>query len=115
ICPRWLTVALIGLLVVANTINIAADVAAMAEAVKLLVGGPQPLYVLAIGAVCIAMQVFFSYEQTVRVLKWLTLALFAYVAVVLVVSVPWAQAMAESIRPWAFIPAGVSGKEYAAM
>src|SRR5436190_21842046 len=39
ICPRWLTVALIGLLVVANTINIAADVAAMAEAVKLLVGG----------------------------------------------------------------------------
>ena len=84
ICPRWLTVSLIGLLVVANTINIAADVGAMAEAVKLLVGGPQPLYVLAIGAICIAMQVFFSYERTVRVLKWLTLALFAYVAVVLV-------------------------------
>ena len=86
ICPRWLTVSLVGLLVVANTINIAADVAAMAEAVKLLVGGPQPLYVLAIGAVCIAMQLFFSYERTVRVLKWLTLALFAYVAVVLVVA-----------------------------
>ncbi|HSC63245.1 MAG TPA: divalent metal cation transporter [Caldimonas sp.] len=115
LCPRWLTVSLVGLLVVANTINIAADVAAMAEALKLLVGGPQPLYVLAIGAVCIAMQVFFSYERTVRVLKWLTLALFSYVAVVLVVSVPWAQAMAESIRPWAFVPAGATGKEYAAM
>ena len=115
LCPRWLTVSLVGLLVVANTINISADVAAMAEALKLLAGGPQPLYVLAIGAVCIAMQIFFSYERTVRVLKWLTLALFAYVAVVVVVSVPWAQAMAESIRPWAFIPAGVSGKEYAAM
>ena len=115
LCPRWLTVSLVGLLVVANTINISADVAAMAEALKLLAGGPQPLYVLAIGAVCIAMQIFFSYERTVRLLKWLTLALFAYVAVVLVVSVPWAQAMAESIRPWAFLPAGVTGKEYAAM
>jgi Mn2+/Fe2+ NRAMP family transporter len=71
--------------------------------------------VLAIGAICIAMQIFFSYERTVRVLKWLTLALFAYVAVVLVVSVPWAQAIAESLRPWAFLPAGASGKDYAAM
>ena len=115
LCPRWLTVSLVGLLVVANTINISADVAAMAEALKLLVGGPQPLYVLAIGAVCIAMQILFSYERTVRVLKWLTLALFAYVAVVLVVSVPWAQAIAESLRPWSFAPAGVTGKEYAAM
>jgi NRAMP (natural resistance-associated macrophage protein)-like metal ion transporter len=115
LCPRWLTVSLVGLLVVANTINISADVAAMAEALKLLVGGPQPLYVLAIGAVCIAMQILFSYERTVRVLKWLTLALFAYVAVVLVVSVPWERAIAESLRPWSFAPAGVTGKEYAAM
>src|SRR4029079_211791 len=115
ICPRWLTLALVGLLVVANTINIAADVGAMAEALKLIVGGPQPLYVLAFGAVCIATQVFFSYERTVRVLKWLTLALFAYVAVVLVVSVPWERAIAESMRPWAFVPASATGKEYAAM
>ena len=115
ICPRWLTVSLIGLLVVANTVNIAADVAAMAEAVKLLVGGPQPLYVLAIGAVCIAMQVFFSYERTVRVLKWLTLALFAYVAVVLAVAVPWRRALDESARPWAFLPTGTTAKDYAAM
>jgi len=115
VCPRWLTISLIGLLVVANTINIAADVGAMAEAVKLLVGGPQPLYVLAIGAVCIAMQVYFSYERTVRVLKWLTLALFAYVAVILVVSVPWRQAITESLRPWAFLPESATAKEYAAM
>ena len=115
VCPRWLTVSLVGLLVVANTINIAADVAAMAEATRLLVGGPQPAYVLAIGALCIAMQIFFSYERTVRILKWLTLTLFAYVAVVLIVKVPWMQAIAESIRPWAHLPAGTSGKEYAAM
>jgi NRAMP (natural resistance-associated macrophage protein)-like metal ion transporter len=115
ICPRWLTLALIGLLVFANTINIAADVAAMAEALKLIVGGPQPLYVLAFGAVCIATQVFFSYERTVRILKWLTLTLFAYVAVVLAVHVPWRRAMVESAQPWAFLPAGTTGKDYAAM
>jgi NRAMP (natural resistance-associated macrophage protein)-like metal ion transporter len=114
-CPRWLTVLLIGLLVFANTVNIAADVGAMAEAVKLLAGGPQPLYVLAIGAICIATQVFFSYERTVRVLKWLTLALFAYVAVVLAVGVPWRQAIVESLRPWQFVPASTTAKEYAAM
>ena len=114
-CPRWLTMGLIGLLVVANTINIAADVGAMAEAVKLLAGGPQPLYVLGFGALCIGTQIYFSYERTVRLLKWLTLALFAYVAVILSVSVPWKQAIAESIRPWAFMPADVSEKDYAAM
>ena len=114
-CPRWLTMGLIGLLVVANTINIAADIGAMAEAVKLLVGGPQPLYVLGFGAICIGTQIYFSYERTVRVLKWLTLALFAYVAVILSVSVPWKQAISESIQPWAYMPKDVSLKDYAAM
>jgi NRAMP (natural resistance-associated macrophage protein)-like metal ion transporter len=114
-CPRWLTVTLVSMLVIANTINIAADVGAMAEALKLVVGGPQPLYVLAFGAVCIAAQVLFSYERTVRILKWLTLTVFAYVAVVLAVGVPWRQALLESIQPWAFLPAATSLKEYAAM
>ncbi len=114
-CPRWLTMGLVGLLVVANTINIAADIGAMAEAVKLLADGPQPLYVLGFGALCIATQIYFSYERTIRVLKWLTLALFAYVAVILSVSVPWKQAIAESMQPWAFMPKDVSMKDYAAM
>jgi NRAMP (natural resistance-associated macrophage protein)-like metal ion transporter len=114
-CPKWLTLGLIGLLVVANTINIAADLGAMAEAVRLLGGGPQPLYVLGFGALCIATQIYFSYERTVRVLKWLTLALFAYVAVVLAVSVPWKRAVVESLQPWNHFPAGVSAKAYAAM
>ena len=58
-------------------------------AARLFAGGSLPLYVLGFGALCIAMQVFFSYENTVRILKWLTLALFAYVAVILTVRVPW--------------------------
>ena len=114
-CPRWLTVSLIGLLVTANTINIAADIGAMGEALKLLVHGPQPLYVVAFGGLCIATQIYFSYERTVRLLKWLTLALFAYVAVVLSVSVPWKEAIAQSLRPWQYFPPGVSAKDYAAM
>ena len=114
-CPRWLTLGLVGLLVVANTINIAADLGAMAEALKLLAGGPHPLYVIAFGALCIATQVFFSYERTVRVLKYLTLALFAYVAVVLAVNVPWHRAIVESLQPWRYLPAGVSAGDYAAM
>ena len=114
-CPRWLTVSLIGLLVIANTINIAADIGAMGEALKLLVHGPQPIYVLAFGGICIATQIYFSYERTVRVLKWLTLALFAYVAVVLSVSVPWKEAIVQSLQPWQYFPPGVSTKDYAAM
>lgn len=114
-CPRWLTSGLVALLVVANTINIAADIGAMGEATRLLVGGPQPLYVIAFGVLCIAMQVFFSYESTVRILKWLTLALFSYVAVILTVHVPWRQALTESAQPWAFFPKDASVKDYASM
>jgi NRAMP (natural resistance-associated macrophage protein)-like metal ion transporter len=115
VCPRWLTLSLIGLLVIANTINIAADVGAMAEAVRLLLGGHHTLYVMAFGGVCVLGQLMFSYERTVRILKWLTLVLFSYFAVVLVVQVPWADALAQSIRPWSYLPEQFSVSEYASM
>jgi NRAMP (natural resistance-associated macrophage protein)-like metal ion transporter len=113
--PRWLTKTLVGLLVLANTINIAADIAAMGEAARLLVGGALAFYVLGFGILCIATQVFFSYERTVRILKWLTLALFAYVAVILTVHVPWQRAITESLQPWSFLPKDLSLKDYTAM
>lgn len=114
-CPRWLTVFLISLLVVANTINIAADIGAMGEALRILIGGKLAVYVIGFGALCIATQVFFSYERIVRILKWLTLGLFAYVAVVLSVSVPLHQVISQSFQPWAHIPANVPLSAYAAM
>ena len=114
-CPRWLTLALVGLLVAANTINIAADIGAMGEAVRLLAGGHAVLYVLGFGVLSIVGQVAFSYERTVRVLKWLTLGLFAYVAVILSVSVPWRQVAIEGLAPWRFVPAGTSMNDYASM
>jgi NRAMP (natural resistance-associated macrophage protein)-like metal ion transporter len=113
--PRWLTLTLVGLLVVANTINIAADIGAMSEGVRLLVGGPLVIYVIGFGTLSIATQVFFSYERTVRILKWLTLVLFAYVAVVLTVHVPWRQAISESWHPWSIFKKGVLLKDYTAM
>jgi Mn2+/Fe2+ NRAMP family transporter len=114
-CPRWLTLVLVGLLVVANTINIAADIGAMGEGVRLLVGGHAAPYVVAFGVLSIVSQVAFSYERTVRLLKWLTLALFAYVAVILSVSVPWRQVAIEGLMPWRFFPAGTSMNDYASM
>jgi NRAMP (natural resistance-associated macrophage protein)-like metal ion transporter len=113
--PRWLTKSLVGLIVIANTINIAADIGAMGEALRLLVGGPLAFYVLGFGMLSITTQVAFSYESTVRILKWLTLTLFSYVAVILTVHVPWKQAISESLHPWAFSFQGTSLKEYAAM
>ena len=114
-CPRWLTLLLVGLLVVANTINIAADIGAMGEGVRLLAGGHQTLYVVGFGVLSIVCQVVFSYERTVRVLKWLTFGLFAYVAVILSVSVPWRQVALEGLMPWRFLPPGTSMNDYASM
>lgn len=66
------------MLFIAKTINVAADLGAMGGALKLLVGGPAPLYVVVFGAVSVVAQIFFRYERYVAVLKWLTLVLFAY-------------------------------------
>lgn len=115
VSPRWLTLSLVALLVVANTINIAADLGAMGEAVHLLVGGHVTSYIIGFGLISIAGQIYFSYEGTVRILKWLTLALFSYVAVILSVAVPWKQVIAESALPWSFIPQGISMNDYASI
>ncbi len=115
LCPRWLTVLLVAAFVVANTINIAADIGAMAEAVRLLTGGHQTLYIVGFGALSIGTQIYFSYERTVRILKWLTLALFAYVAVLLAVQVPWRQAIRESFQPWLLMNERFAFADYASM
>jgi len=113
--PRWVTLLLVGLLVIANTINIAADIGAVGEAARLVIGGPPALFIVGFGGLCIAGQVLFSYERSVRILKWLTLALFAYVAVLLTIQVPWRQVGIETLQPWAFIDKTKAWKDYAAM
>ena len=97
--PTWLLYCIVGLLLVANTINIAADVAAMGNALRLLIGGPAHFYALGFGSMSLLLQIFIPYNRYVRVLKWLTLALLAYVATVFVVQVPWTQVMTRTLLP----------------
>jgi NRAMP (natural resistance-associated macrophage protein)-like metal ion transporter len=90
---------LIVLLLVANTINIAADLGAMADTTKLLVGGWSPLYVVVYATGSVTAQVFLSYKRYVGILKWLTLVLFAYVIALAVVHVPWGEAIRGLLIP----------------
>jgi NRAMP (natural resistance-associated macrophage protein)-like metal ion transporter len=87
--PRWVLYLLVCLVVVANTLNLGADLGAMAAALKLLIGGNAMIYVIGFGILSLALQVFVRFGQYVSLLKWLTLSLFAYVGVALVVHVPW--------------------------
>ncbi|QDM24740.1 divalent metal cation transporter [Tardiphaga sp. vice304] len=87
------------LLFVANVINIAADLGAMADATKLLIGGPGIVYVVAFGVLSVAAQIFFDYRRYVSVLKWLTLCLFAYVGALAVSKVHWGEALSGILVP----------------
>jgi Mn2+/Fe2+ NRAMP family transporter len=97
--PSWLLHAIVILLVVANTINIGADLGAMAESTRLITGGPQFLYVLIFALLCALLQVFMRYARYVTMLKWLTLALLAYVVTAFVVHVPWGEALKSFVIP----------------
>lgn len=91
--PAWLLNIVVALLFMANTINIAADLAAMGDALKLLIGGPGFLYVLVFGVASVAAQIFLDYKRYSAVLKWLTLSLFAYVAALFFAKVSWGEAL----------------------
>jgi NRAMP (natural resistance-associated macrophage protein)-like metal ion transporter len=97
--PAFVLYLLVGLLVVANTINIAADLAAMGEAVRLVIGGPALLYALAFGVTCLVTEVFVPYHNYAGYLKFLTLILFVYVAAAFTVQVPWGQVIAAMLIP----------------
>jgi NRAMP (natural resistance-associated macrophage protein)-like metal ion transporter len=97
--PRWLLYAIVALLLGANIINLGADLGAMAAALKLLIGGPEALYVAAFALFCVLFEVLSSYHRYVAVLKWSCLSLFAYVAVTLVVHVPWGQVLHDTFVP----------------
>jgi NRAMP (natural resistance-associated macrophage protein)-like metal ion transporter len=97
--PRWLLYLIVSLLLVANTVNIAADVSAMGDALALLIGGPGHVYSAVFGVFSLLLQIFIPYSRYVRMLKWLTLALLAYVATVFVVHIPWWQVARSMVFP----------------
>ena len=99
IAPRWLVLALVFLLVAANTINIAADIAAMAEALSLVIGGLDHEHALIFASTSTLLQVFVPYRRYAPILKFLTLTLFAYVATAFTVEIPWSTALLAMVWP----------------
>jgi Mn2+/Fe2+ NRAMP family transporter len=97
--PRPVLLFLIGTLLVANAINIGADLSAMGASAELVVGGGRHAFVLAFALASVLLQLFVPYHQYARFLKWLTLSLFAYVGVILVVHTDWPAAARGVIWP----------------
>jgi NRAMP (natural resistance-associated macrophage protein)-like metal ion transporter len=97
--PPSILYGLVGLLLIANIINIGADLGAMAAALGLLIGGPQLLFVVLFATVSVLLEVFVSYARYVSILKWLTLSLFAYVGTAFVVHVPWGTVLHDLVLP----------------
>lgn len=97
--PRWLLQIVVNLLLIANIINLGADLGAMGAALGLLIGGPVMVYAGLFAIVCVLMEIFMSYTSYARVLKWSTLALLSYVAVVFVAGVDWGKAAYGALVP----------------
>ena len=97
--PKTVVRGLVLLLCVANIFNLGADVAAMAAAIQLLLGGNLLLWATLFGAACLLLQIYVPYRIYVRYLKWLTWALFAYVLTAFVARVPWTQALRSTLVP----------------
>jgi NRAMP (natural resistance-associated macrophage protein)-like metal ion transporter len=97
--PAWLANGIVLLLLAANTINIGANLGAMADATALVTGLPAAGFLLAFAVFCAAAEVIMGYQPYARVLKWLTLALLSYVITLFLVHVPWARAVRGLILP----------------
>ena len=97
--PPWLLRTVVVLLLIANVINLGADLGAMGAVVALVVPGPVLAFTVAIGLISVTLEVVLSYEKYQRVLKWTTLSLFSYAGVVLVADVPWQTAIFNILVP----------------
>ena len=96
---RWVLWGACALLVVANVINIAADLGGMAEATMMVTGAPVALMVPVFGVVIVSLLMWSSYRTIARVFKWLTLVLLAYVLTAFVAHVDWRLALRATLMP----------------
>jgi NRAMP (natural resistance-associated macrophage protein)-like metal ion transporter len=99
VLPRPLLLAVIAVFVVANLFNIAADVAAMGEAVHIVAGGNAHIYALLLAAMCLAAQIFIPYRPYARAMKILTVVLFAYVATAFSIQIDWTEVISATFVP----------------
>jgi NRAMP (natural resistance-associated macrophage protein)-like metal ion transporter len=96
--PKPLVLAVVGLLLIANVINLGADLGAMAAALQLVADGNYHFYVLGFALLSLLLQVFIPFPRYAPVLKVMTLSLLSYVAVVFVVDVPWGQVVQHALE-----------------
>lgn len=97
--PAWTVTLLVASLFVANTINIGADIAAMGASAQLLAGRGEMLFTIGFALFSLLLQVLVPYQRYVRLLKWLTLVMLAYVAVAFTVKLDWAEVGRRLILP----------------
>ncbi len=97
--PRWIVAPLAIAVIVANTINAGADLEGMSAAAQLLFGRPNLLWITLFGGILIVMQVYLSFHRFASIVKWLTLALFAYVVTAFVVRPPWGTVFRHLVMP----------------
>jgi NRAMP (natural resistance-associated macrophage protein)-like metal ion transporter len=97
--PRWVLFGAVGLVAVANGFNIGADLGSMAASVRLLVPLPQALLLVAMAGLMVGLEILLPYEQYAKVLRWLTLSLVAYIAVLFVIDVNWGSVLRQTLIP----------------
>ncbi|GAB2564916.1 divalent metal cation transporter [Dyella jejuensis] len=97
--PHAIVLPLIGMVAIANIINLGADIAAMGDALRLVVGGPAPVYAALFGLGSLVLQMVVPFSRYAPFLKIMTLSLFAYVITVFVVQVPWLQVFRSVVLP----------------
>jgi NRAMP (natural resistance-associated macrophage protein)-like metal ion transporter len=97
--PRWVSSVIVSLLLIANILNLGADLGAMGDALVLLIGGSSHLYVVGFAVGCALLEIWSRYHRYVTVLKWVAVTLLAYVATALAVDVPWRQVAWNTLVP----------------
>ena len=97
--PRWVLIGAVVLVSVANTFNIGADIGSMGSALQLVLPIPFAVLVVAITLGMLALEVFLPYRRYTKVLRWLTLSLGAYIAVLFVIDVDWRVVLRSTFIP----------------
>jgi NRAMP (natural resistance-associated macrophage protein)-like metal ion transporter len=97
--PKPVLFGIVLLLFIANTINLGADIGAMGQAVTLIVGGPPFIWTVVVAIVALTLLIMLSFRSYARILKYLTLSLFAYAGVLFLIHVPWLEVMTSLVMP----------------
>ncbi len=97
--PRWASYSLAAIVIAANTFNLGADIGGMAAGAHLVVPLPVDAFVFIFGVLLLVAQTYLKYATIARILKWLTLSLFAYVVTAFVVHPPWANVLLNFAIP----------------